>query len=71
MPFTTTPQSSGDIPPACCIQKPPPGIAHGEPIEDNLMFAGHAAYRFREDPFYSNNYTPTVKQLVERILTGD
>jgi hypothetical protein len=27
------------------------------------MFAGHAAYRFKQDPFYSNNFTPTVKQL--------
>ncbi|RPF70209.1 NAD(P)H-dependent flavin oxidoreductase [Aurantiacibacter spongiae] len=54
-----------------CIQKTLQDIAHGAPVEDNLMFAGHAAYRFREDPFYSNNFTPTVKQLVDRILTGD
>lgn len=54
-----------------CIQKTLQEIAHGDPVENNLMFAGHAAYRFREDPFYSNNYTPSVKELVERILTGD
>ncbi|GAA0279846.1 nitronate monooxygenase [Alteraurantiacibacter aestuarii] len=54
-----------------CIQKALQNIAHGEPIEDNLMFAGHAAYRFKQDPFYSNNFTPTVKELVDRILTGD
>ncbi len=54
-----------------CIQKTLQDIAHGGPIDDNLMFAGHAAYRFQQDPFYSNNYTPTVGQLVERILTGD
>ena len=54
-----------------CIQKTLQDIAHGQPIEDNLMFAGHSAYRFRQDPFYSNNYTPSVKQLVDRILTGD
>jgi len=35
------------------------------------MFAGHAAYRFAEDPFYANGFIPTVKQLVERISTGD
>jgi nitronate monooxygenase len=46
-------------------------ISHGGPIDDNLMFAGHGAYRFKQDPFYSNNYTPTVKELVDRILTGD
>ncbi len=54
-----------------CIQKTLQDIAHGGAIDDNLMFAGHAAYRFKQDPFYSNNFTPTVKQLVDRILTGD
>ena len=54
-----------------CIQKTLQDIAHGGPIDENLMFAGHAAYRFKQDPFYSNNFTPTVKQLVDRILTGD
>ena len=54
-----------------CIQKTLQDIAHGGPVDENLMFAGHAAYRFKQDPFYSNNFTPTVKQLVDRILTGD
>ena len=54
-----------------CIQKTLQDIAHGGPVDDNLMFAGHAAYRFKQDPFYSNNFTPTVKELVDRILTGD
>ncbi|WP_374530089.1 NAD(P)H-dependent flavin oxidoreductase, partial [Novosphingobium sp.] len=54
-----------------CIQKSLQEIAHGGNIDENLMFAGHAAYRFKTDPFYSNNFTPTVKQLVDRILTGD
>lgn len=54
-----------------CIQKTLQDIAHGGPTEQNLMFAGHAAYRFKQDPFYSNNFTPTVKELVDRILTGD
>ena len=54
-----------------CIQKTLQDIAHGGPIDENLMFAGHSAYRFKQDPFYSNNFTPTVKQLVDRILTGD
>ena len=54
-----------------CIQKTLQEIAHGAPVDQHLMFAGHAAYRFKQDPFYSNNFTPTVKQLVDRILTGD
>lgn len=53
-----------------CIQKTLQDIAHGGPVEHNLMFAGHAAFRFKRDPFYSNGFVPTVKQLVDRILTG-
>lgn len=54
-----------------CIQKTLQDIAHGGDVKRNLMFAGHAAYRFKQDPFYSNNFTPTVKELVDRILAGD
>lgn len=54
-----------------CIQKTLQDVAHGGELDRNLVFAGHAAYRFKQDPFYSNNFTPTVKQLVDRILTGD
>ncbi|MGL4314751.1 MAG: NAD(P)H-dependent flavin oxidoreductase [Sphingomonas sp.] len=54
-----------------CIQKTLQDIAHGGDVDQNLMFAGHAAYQFKRDPFYSNGFVPTVKQLVDRILTGD
>ncbi|MDE0933404.1 MAG: nitronate monooxygenase [Novosphingopyxis baekryungensis] len=54
-----------------CIQKSLQNIAHGADPDENLMFAGHAAYNFKTDPFYSNGFVPTVEQLVERILTGD
>jgi len=54
-----------------CIQKTLQDIAHGGPVDQNLMFAGHSAYHFSEDPFYSNGFIPTVKQLVDRIQTGD
>jgi len=54
-----------------CIQKTLQDIAHHGDVETQLMFAGHNAYRFAEDPFYSNGFIPTVRQLVERIKTGD
>jgi len=54
-----------------CIQKTLQDVAHGGPIEDNLVFAGHSAYRFKTDPFYSNGFVPTVRQLIDRIMTGD
>ncbi len=53
-----------------CIQKTLQDIAHGGNVDDNLMFAGHSAFRFKQDPFYSNGFVPSVKQLVDRILTG-
>lgn len=54
-----------------CIQKTLQVIGHSEEVENQLMFAGHAAFRFKDDPFYSNGFVPTVKQLVDRIATGD
>lgn len=53
-----------------CIQKTLQDISHSEDVDDQLMFAGHNAYRFGDDPFYANGNVPTVKQLVERIMTG-
>ncbi|MGF1606836.1 MAG: NAD(P)H-dependent flavin oxidoreductase [Rhodothalassiaceae bacterium] len=53
-----------------CIQKTLQDVAHGGSIDDNLVFSGHNAFRFKQDPFYSNGYVPSVKELVERILTG-
>ena len=54
-----------------CIQKTLQSIGHGGDVETNLMFAGHNAYRFATDPFYENGFVPSVRQLVDRILTGD
>ena len=53
-----------------CIQKSLQSIAHGGEVNHELMFAGHQAYRFADDPFYKDGFIPTVKQLVERIQTG-
>ncbi len=54
-----------------CIQKTLQNISHSDDVQHQLMFAGHNAYRFRDDPFYSNGFIPTVGQLVDRIMTGD
>lgn len=53
-----------------CIQKTLQDIGHGEAVDNQLMFAGHAAYRFAQDPFYANGFIPTVKELVDRIASG-
>jgi nitronate monooxygenase len=53
-----------------CIQKTLQNIAHDGNIEAELMFAGHNAYRFGQDPWYRDGFVPTVQQLVERITTG-
>ncbi len=54
-----------------CIQKTLQNISHDGDVESQLMFAGHNAYRFASDPFYANGFIPTVRQLVERLQTGD
>ena len=54
-----------------CIQKTLQAIHHSDDVEFQLMFAGHNAYRFASDPFYANFYVPTVRELVERLQTGD
>jgi NAD(P)H-dependent flavin oxidoreductase YrpB (nitropropane dioxygenase family) len=58
-----------------CIQKALQNVVHAAPddevvLDKNLMFAGHNAFRFAKDPYYSNGFIPTVRELVERILTG-
>lgn len=55
-----------------CIQKTLQDIIlDGDDIDNNLMFSGHNAYKFGEDPFYKNGFIPTVQQLVDRIMTGE
>lgn len=53
-----------------CIQKTLQAIGHGADPDDELMFAGHSAYRFATDPFYESGFIPTTKQLVNRIMSG-
>ena len=53
-----------------CIQKTLQVVSHSDDCENQLMFAGHNAYRFASDPFYTNAFIPTVQQLVDRIQTG-
>ncbi len=54
-----------------CIQKALQNAAHGGDLDKSLMFCGHNATMFRKDPFYTNGFIPSVKELVDRILTGD
>jgi len=54
-----------------CIQKTLQHISHSDHIDSNLMFAGHNAYRFADDPFYANGYVPSVGELVDRLQTGN
>lgn len=54
-----------------CIQKTLQEISHGGDVERHLMFAGHNAYRFAQDPFYADGFIPTVAELIARIQTGN
>jgi nitronate monooxygenase len=54
-----------------CIQKTLQAIRHSDEVDRQLMFAGHNAYRFASDPYYANGFIPTVRELVERVKTGE
>jgi len=54
-----------------CIQKTLQDVAHGGDTDHNLMFSGHNGYRFAEDPFYGNGFIPSVRELVDRLVSGD
>jgi NAD(P)H-dependent flavin oxidoreductase YrpB (nitropropane dioxygenase family) len=53
-----------------CIQKTLQEVRQGIDVDNQLMFSGHAAYRFATDSFYDNDFTPTIKQLIDRIMEG-
>ena len=53
-----------------CIQKTLQEVRQGIDIENQLMFAGHSAYRFATDSYYDNGFVPTIDQLVKRIMEG-
>ena len=54
-----------------CIQKnTAKDISHGGDINNNLMFAGHNAYRFSTDPLYKNGHIPTVSELIYALMHG-
>ena len=53
-----------------CIQKTLQNIAHEGSVSGELMFAGHNAYRFAQDPYYKDGFIPTVRELMEQIKTG-
>ena len=53
-----------------CIQKTLQEVVHDGDIENQLMFSGHNAYKFGQDPFYQNGFIPTVKELIDRIRIG-
>ena len=54
-----------------CIQKTLQAISHSDDVDLQLMFAGHNAFKFGSDPFYTNGFVPTVRELIDRLQTGD
>ena len=53
-----------------CIQKTLQAIRHSDDVENQLMFAGHNAFRFASDPFYANGFIPSVRELIDRLKIG-
>ncbi len=53
-----------------CIQKTLQNIIVDGNVDNELMFAGHNAFKFAADPYYADGFIPTTQQLVDRIMTG-
>ncbi len=53
-----------------CIQKTLVAVAHGGDIENNLMFSGHSAYRFANDPLFANGKVPTIEEFLTELKKG-
>ena len=66
-------KSTGKIPDprTYCIHKTLYEVGHGGSVKDHLLFAGHQVYRFATDPLYRNGCIPSVKELIDRIKSGD
>lgn len=58
-----------------CIRKGLQAAIAGKDLDNSLIFSGHNAYKAASDAFYHSEhggvYIPTVKQLIERLTTGD
>lgn len=53
-----------------CIQKALQYTKSGTNPDEQLLFAGSCATRFRNDPMYANNHIPTTKELIEALIEG-
>jgi NAD(P)H-dependent flavin oxidoreductase YrpB (nitropropane dioxygenase family) len=57
-----------------CIRKGLVGAIQGVDLDSKLIFAGHNAFKAADDLFYRDAkgkvFIPSVKQLVERLLSG-
>lgn len=53
-----------------CIQKALQYTKDGINPDEQLLFAGSCATRFRTDPMYKNNYIPTTKELINALIEG-
>jgi len=54
-----------------CIRRALDEAVHGSDPENVLLFSGHVAHRFKNDPFYKGGaFIPTIKELIARIMTG-
>ena len=52
-----------------CIQKALQYAKQGINHSKELLFSGTNGYRFATDPFYKNGRIPTIKELIDGIMT--
>ncbi len=53
-----------------CIQKTLQQISHDGNPEHNLAFAGHKAWKFKDDPLFKDGKEPTVEEFIKAVMHG-
>lgn len=57
-----------------CIRKRLVNAIQGNDLDQQLIFAGYNSFKAGDDPFYRDEngdvFIPTVKQLIDRLMTG-
>ncbi|MDR0449475.1 MAG: nitronate monooxygenase [Rickettsiales bacterium] len=53
-----------------CIKNTLQAAAHTGATDNNLVFAGHSAYKFATDPLFSNDKRPTIHEFLDEVKKG-
>jgi NAD(P)H-dependent flavin oxidoreductase YrpB (nitropropane dioxygenase family) len=53
-----------------CIKNTLQAAAHTDNLDNNLVFAGHSAYKFASDPLFADGKRPTIHEFLDEVKKG-